>query len=66
MNPDPFGSDFFELLEDVKKKQEWFIDYLKEAGADPLPFIGRFSKNTPIKTVADDIAKAAGITYELR
>ncbi|AKF48513.1 ImmA/IrrE family metallo-endopeptidase [Pseudomonas fragariae (ex Marin et al. 2024)] len=66
MNPDPFGSDFFELLEDVKKKQDWFIDYLKEAGADPLPFIGRFSKNTPIKTVADDIAKAAGITYDLR
>lgn len=66
VNPDPFGSDFFELLEDVKKKQDWYIDYLKDAGADPLPFVGKFSKSAAIKAIADDIAKTANITSELR
>lgn len=66
VNPDPFGSDFFELLEDVKKKQDWYIDYLKDAGSDPLPFVGKFSKTATITEIADDIAKTANITFELR
>ncbi|WP_226924967.1 ImmA/IrrE family metallo-endopeptidase [Stutzerimonas stutzeri] len=65
-NPAPFGSDFFEVLDDVVKKQDWYLDYLNDVGAEPLDFVGRYDKNTPAKIIAADISKTADITAETR
>ena len=60
----PLSEDFFEVLADATAKQQWFIDYLREGGAEPLPFVGRFQFATrpEIKIVADDIRRTLGIT----
>lgn len=39
----PLSEDFFDVLEDAQAKQEWFVEYLKEHGAQRLPFVGKFS-----------------------
>lgn len=58
-NPDPLSSDFFEVLEDVLRKVDWFSDYLREIGSDPLPFVNSFPfKEQPsVKSVARDIVR---------
>jgi Zn-dependent peptidase ImmA (M78 family) len=66
VSPDPLGPDFFEVLDDVLNKQDWYLDYLKEIGADPLDFIGSFSLNANPVDVAKSITLRAGITEELR
>ncbi len=65
-SPDPLGPDFFEVLEDVIRKQDWYLDHLRDIGADPLDFIGRFTINASPKDVAQDISVRAGITKDLR
>ncbi|WP_313308305.1 ImmA/IrrE family metallo-endopeptidase [Stutzerimonas nitrititolerans] len=66
VNPAPFGRDFFEVLEDIQKKQGWYLDYLNEVGADPLDFVGRYTGSGNPTIVAEDIARTAGITAETR
>lgn len=64
----PLSEDFYETLEDVFAKQNWLIEYLTEAGAGELPFVGRFAADT--KRHADDIAadmrRELGITDDDR
>ena len=66
INPAPFGRDFFEVLEDIQNKQGWYLDYLKEVGAEPLEFVGKYHKDVSPKLVAEDIARIAGINEETR
>lgn len=66
VNPAPFGRDFFEVLEDIQNKQGWYLDYLRDVGADPLEFVGRFGRNAKPNIVAEDIARTAGINAETR
>jgi len=42
----PLSDDFYEVLEDVLGKQEWYADFLNEHGAQPLDFVGRFQRAT--------------------
>ena len=49
----PLSGDFYETLEDVLAKQSWLIEYLTEAGAAELPFVGRFANDA--RRNADDI-----------
>lgn len=65
-NPDPLGQEFFEVLEDVRKKQEWYIDFLIEVGADPLEYVGKFNKQSSPETIAKDIANTAKISTATR
>ncbi|MED5607817.1 ImmA/IrrE family metallo-endopeptidase [Pseudomonas sp. JH-2] len=65
-SPDPLGPDFFEVLEDVLEKQAWYIDYLKDIGADELSFVGKYSPSAKVEEVARDIAKVAGIDTSLK
>jgi Zn-dependent peptidase ImmA (M78 family) len=39
----PLSEDFFDVLEDALAKQEWFVEYLEEHGAQHLSFVGKFS-----------------------
>lgn len=50
----PLSEDFYETLEDVIAKQQWFVEYLSDAGADEIPFVGRFRIET---ATADDISR---------
>lgn len=64
----PLSDDFFETLEDVLAKQQWFIEYLTEAGAPELPFVGRFAapSKRSADTIAADIRRELGISDDDR
>lgn len=63
---DRFSADFLDLLRDVMFQRDWFREYLIEQGAEPLPFVGRFSTDADpdAETVAADIRKVIGIGRE--
>ncbi|WP_159680830.1 ImmA/IrrE family metallo-endopeptidase [Luteimonas sp. 9C] len=42
-NAVPLSDDFYEVLEDVMAKQQWYAEYLSESGERALPFVGRFA-----------------------
>lgn len=64
----PLSTDFFEVLADVEAKQSWFIDHLREGGAEPLSFVGRFSfdKNPAVEQLAVDIRTTLDISADDR
>ena len=49
-----------ELLYDIERKQSWYHEYAVENGFEPVPHIGKFTRETPYKTVARDIRKVVG------
>ncbi|PJG85447.1 ImmA/IrrE family metallo-endopeptidase [Conservatibacter flavescens] len=60
---EPLSKDFFDVLQDIRYKQDWFKDYLIEQGHEALSFVGKFQlheKRTP-NDVARDILKTLGI-----
>lgn len=65
-SPAPLGPDFFEVLEDIIAKQDWYLDYLREVGAAPLDFVGKYNISSSVEDVARDIALRAGITKDLK
>lgn len=60
----PLSEDFFDVLEDALAKQEWFVEYLKKHGAEPLPFVGRYriSERPSPLTISSDMVKELGIS----
>ncbi|NLO19383.1 MAG: ImmA/IrrE family metallo-endopeptidase [Ignavibacteria bacterium] len=61
-----FSLELQDVIADAIKKQDWYRDYVKELGAEPLNFIGKFNLNSPIKQVALDIQKTLKISLEDR
>ncbi|MGH1511297.1 ImmA/IrrE family metallo-endopeptidase [Ralstonia solanacearum] len=64
----PLSDDFYETLEDVLAKQQWFAEYLVEVGAADLPFVGRFGADAKKNAddIADDIRRELGISDDDR
>lgn len=65
---EPLSEDFFETLEDVVSKQEWFIEHLRELGLPKLQFVGKY-KNIDHRNwikVAEDIKNVLGLSDEDR
>lgn len=56
--------DLLESVRDAIQRQEWFIEYLQEQGAQPLPFVGRFNVNSNVELVARDIRAVLGLDIE--
>lgn len=55
------SKDFIDTYKDIKYKIDWYKDYLNEFGFDdPKDFIGRFSINSDVSDVANNIAKTIG------
>lgn len=50
-----------DTVQDALRKQAWYIDYLKQEGAEPLALIGRFTPNAPVKDVVADMRRVLGI-----
>ncbi|MDP3010946.1 MAG: ImmA/IrrE family metallo-endopeptidase [Methylococcales bacterium] len=65
-NPMPLSAEFFDTLDDVLRKQLWYLDYLKEQGADKLDFVGKFKfdQSVSIETIAADIRDTLNLTIE--
>lgn len=43
----PLGKDFFDVFDDIDFKQSWLKERLAGLGADPLPFVGKYSERRP-------------------
>jgi transcriptional regulator with XRE-family HTH domain len=56
-----FSADLLDLLRAVQTRHSWFRDYLQERGAEPLPFVGKFTPSAPVQNIAADIAETLGI-----
>ena len=67
-NHEPLSIDFFDVLDDVMRKQQWYQEYLQEQGAQKLNFVGKypFNANLPAERVAADIQNTLGITEQER
>lgn len=58
-NPEPLSDFFYEVLKDIQKKQDWFVEYLNDIGAEPLEFVAKFADTEDLdyRVVAADIRK---------
>jgi Zn-dependent peptidase ImmA (M78 family) len=67
-NPEPLSIDFFEVQDDVLRKQQWYLEYLQEHGAQKLDFVGKytFKDNLPPEQIAIDIRDTLGLTEKDR
>ena len=63
----PTGKPSVNLTETVQhamQRQAWFVEYLQEQGAQPLPFVGRFNTSSNVARVAQDIRTELGVDVE--
>jgi Zn-dependent peptidase ImmA (M78 family) len=51
-----YSIDLQAILEDAIRKQDWYIDYLKDDDTEVLPFVGKYSLDSPVKEIANDIS----------
>jgi Zn-dependent peptidase ImmA (M78 family) len=67
---DPLSDDFYNVLRDVMRKQEWFADYLHRGEAEGPAFVGKYSNRRLsadlLTTVAGEIAQALALTPQSR
>jgi len=60
------SAELMDLLNDVIGKQQWYRDFLLDQGAEPLPFLRRFSISDDSLKVAEDIRSTLEINHSLR
>lgn len=60
------SADFIDVLYDSLRKQQWYREYLQQEDASPIPFIGKFSFNDDINTIAANIRATLDINDDLR
>lgn len=60
----PLSEDFYEVLQDVVAKQQWYIEYLEDSGDISLPFVGKFSAVAARKlaSIVEDMRKVLQLT----
>lgn len=63
-NAEPLSDLFYEVLEDIQNKQDWYVDFLKDHGAEKLEFVGKFKNEINLKSdlVAQDIRSTLGLS----
>ncbi|WP_081058258.1 ImmA/IrrE family metallo-endopeptidase [Burkholderia vietnamiensis] len=63
----PLSTNFYETLEDIIAKQQWFVEYLSDVGAGEIPFVGRFhAKTATAPEVARDIQRELALSDDDR
>jgi len=67
-NHEPLSIDFFDVFDDVLRKQQWYLEYLQDQGAQKLDFVGKylFNANLPAEQIAVDIQNTLGISDQER
>ena len=58
--------NFLAVLDDAFRKQEWYREYQQEGGAEPLPFIGQFTIQESVQTVASEVRRLLQIDDNMR
>lgn len=56
--------DLMETVQHVIQRQAWFAEYLREQGALPLRFVGRFNTKSNVVHIAQDISDVLGVNVE--
>lgn len=63
---DEYSVDLQDVLTDATRKQDWYIDFLKDEDAKPLSFVGKYDLQSPVEEIAEDIALTLSFTPEDR
>lgn len=68
-NSNPLSIDFFETLNDVIRKQDWYEDYLQAMGVEKLDFVGKFKlidnvSNISVEQIVKAIHKTLGVSVD--
>jgi Zn-dependent peptidase ImmA (M78 family)/transcriptional regulator with XRE-family HTH domain len=58
--------NFYDLLNDVLAKQQWYRDFLENEGVETLPFVGRYDLKDNEVEIANDIRNTLGINTSTR
>lgn len=56
-----------DLLETVRialQRQDWYLEYQRDHGSEPLPFVGRFATTSNASTVAADIRTVLDVAVD--
>ena len=59
--PEQPSLNLMDTVKDVLRKQEWYLEYLQDHQAERLPFVGRFTSNSPVRDVVADIRKTLNV-----
>jgi len=59
--PERPSLNLLDTVKDVLRKQDWYVEYLKDHNSPPLPFVGKFTPQTPVKDVVVDIRQTLGV-----
>lgn len=53
--------DLLETIYICQERQDWYRDFMREIDETPLPFVGKETITSNVKTVADEIRKTIGL-----
>ncbi|MGH6637801.1 MAG: XRE family transcriptional regulator [Polaromonas sp.] len=53
--------DLLDTIRQSLQRQTWYLDHLHDQGADPLPFVGRFTPDASVLDVVADIRAVLGM-----
>jgi Zn-dependent peptidase ImmA (M78 family) len=60
--PENPSLNLLDTVRDVLRKQDWYLEYLKDHERSPLSFVGSFNSCSPVKDVVADIRRVLGVT----
>ncbi|MDC7248833.1 MAG: ImmA/IrrE family metallo-endopeptidase [Sphaerochaetaceae bacterium] len=63
---DNFSVDLYDVISNVKYKQNWYKDYKIERGDIEIPYVGKYHYDDDSKVIADEITKTLQLTIEDR
>lgn len=58
--------DLRDVISDVLRKQDWYRDFRLDGDEDPLAFVGRFTADSRVAAVADDIRESLAFEAQVR
>ena len=58
--------DLLDVIADALRHQDWYRDFRLDAEEPPIPFVSRFSIETPTSEVAADITRSLDFDSEVR
>lgn len=53
--------NLLDTVKDALRKRDWYLEYLHDQEGEPLPFVGRYTADAPIKEVVADIRSTLGV-----
>jgi len=59
--PERPSLNLLDTVKDAIRKQDWYLEYLQDQERAPLPFVGRFTHRSSVKTVVADIRATLGV-----